>query len=290
MNTLIKVFIVINLVLSALFCAFSLVLFANRQDWKQMHQDVTDELNEKSQAWATKESEMKEQIANKTTEADNLNSEIADVKGKLGTARTTLEKLNSKLANLEQEYEEVKSKKATTEDRLEKATQELTNTKDELEKTLEIAQTASSDLVDLKEQIVYLEKERSGLKADIEISKSKRMELEEKLKELEWTIAKIERHGIDVKAIVAKQGEPESPIHAKVLAVRGDVNIVLLSVGKKDKVKEGYRLTIYNGGVYKGKVQVESVYPDMSSARILTSLSAPEQSIEEGDNASTRVY
>ena len=66
--------------------------------------------------------------------------------------------------------------------------------------------------------------------------------------------------------------------------------LVMGLVGSKDNVKEGYRLTIYRGGMYKGKVQVESVYPTMCSARILTDLMANEQKIEEGDSASTRVY
>ncbi|MBF0245851.1 MAG: hypothetical protein HQL31_11390, partial [Planctomycetes bacterium] len=99
-----------------------------------------------------------------------------------------------------------------------------------------------------------------------------------------------QEHGIDIATIVQNKGEPDVPIHGKVMSVRPDVNVVLLSVGMKDSVKEGFRFTIYRGGEYIGKVQVESVYPQMASAKILVDMNAKGKSIREGDNASTRVY
>ena len=48
--------------------------------------------------------------------------------------------------------------------------------------------------------------------------------------------------------------------------------------------------TVYNGETYKGRVQVESIYPNMSSAKIIPGMTAKEQVIMEGDSASTRVY
>ena len=104
-------------------------------------------------------------------------------------------------------------------------------------------------------------------------------------------MARLEARGIKVDEILASSGsDSDKPINAKVLSVRTDVNVVLLSVGREDKVKEGYQFTVYNGGTYKGKVMVESVYPNMCSARILKELMADAQTIQEGDNASTRIY
>jgi hypothetical protein len=116
------------------------------------------------------------------------------------------------------------------------------------------------------------------------------LEQEDELKKHERTLARLESRGISVDSVLKGTIASDNPIHAKVLAVRPEVNVVLLSVGRDDQVREGFEFTVYQGGTYKGKVMVESVYPNMSSARIISELMADSESIVEGDSASTRVY
>ena len=58
-------------------------------------------------------------------------------------------------------------------------------------------------------------------------------------------------------------------VSGQTLAVRTDVGLVMLSVGTKNDVKPGMRFIISRGSDYIGKVQVETVYPDMCSAKIM---------------------
>ncbi|MHC5055727.1 MAG: hypothetical protein ACYTKD_13540 [Planctomycetota bacterium] len=55
---------------------------------------------------------------------------------------------------------------------------------------------------------------------------------------------------------------------ARVLAVRRDVDLVMISAGREDGVKVGARFGIYRAGTRIGAVEVEKVFTDMSSARI----------------------
>ena len=82
--------------------------------------------------------------------------------------------------------------------------------------------------------------------------------------------------------------QPEAAIEAKVLDVRPEIDLVMLSVGSLDGVKEGYRFTIYRGERYIGKVEVEKVFADMSSAKILADWT--KEPIKENDDAATRVF
>ena len=66
------------------------------------------------------------------------------------------------------------------------------------------------------------------------------------------------------------------------------MNLVMLSVGAEDGVKKGYRFTISRGERYIGKVEVEKVFDDMSSAKILADWT--KGPIKENDDASTRVF
>jgi hypothetical protein len=82
--------------------------------------------------------------------------------------------------------------------------------------------------------------------------------------------------------------EPQltGPIKATILAVRTEVNLVMLSAGARDGVRRGYRFTVFRGEKWIGKVEVETVFDDMSSARLLKTW----QPFKVGDSASTRVH
>ena len=75
------------------------------------------------------------------------------------------------------------------------------------------------------------------------------------------------------------------PIDAKVVDVDTKEKLVVLSVGRDQKVEKGFRFTVYRGGSFVGKVEVFAVYPDLSGARIL--FTKEGASVEQGDNAST---
>lgn len=288
MNTLVKVFIVINLILSALFCSFSLVLFANRQDWKQKYTDRTKELTTEKDRHATKEKKLSDTLSKTQEDLASSNADKSKFKDDLDAKKDEFTKLKSMFDNLETDHTGLKSNHSILDDRYQKLREDNQKTSNELAKYREIASNTESDLVVLKEKYVNLEQSRANLVADKEAAINKRNEIEKENKELQWMLSKLEQSGVDVATIIAKEGQPDKPIHAKVVAVKG--TIALLSVGKKDNVKPGHRFTVYNSGIYKGKVQVESVFPDYASARVILPLQPKDQTIREGDNASTRPY
>ncbi len=63
--------------------------------------------------------------------------------------------------------------------------------------------------------------------------------------------------------------------------------MVMISVGSDDQVRKGYRFTVYRGERYVGKVEVEKVFSDMCSARILSDWT--KEKIKEGDDVSTGI-
>jgi len=56
---------------------------------------------------------------------------------------------------------------------------------------------------------------------------------------------------------------------ARVLAVRPEMDLVMLSVGTKTGAEPGNRLTISRGGQPVAKAEIQKVYTDMSSARLV---------------------
>lgn len=292
MNLIVKSFIFINLILSALYCSFQVVLFTARQDWKEKaatHLADYENIKAKSEKDIA---ELTEQLKTKELSVDSLQTTNSNLDARLEEVQTKLEEQASQRKSMEQELDEKRSRVGLLEESLSRRQEDLTEVREQLVKARESAELARSNLIDLRELIVVYEKEKGKLRGDIEINESKTKALQEELTKKDRILAKLEARGVDLEATEDTYGHrgPEVPLNARVIAVRPEVNIVMLSIGSQDKVREGYEFTVFNGATYKGKVQVESIYPNMCSARIIPGLTAAEQVIQEGDSASTRVY
>ena len=291
MNAIVKVFLILNLMLSAFYCAFQVVLFTSRQDWKTKYLEVKAESQTSQENSDRREAELSELL-------ETAQDSLAGHKEKLVVLDVTTQELKSKLEaelsdkkNTQQELQEKSARVTVLEESVSKRTEELSDVREQLTGAREIAETSRASSIDLRELVVVYEKEKGKLRGDLEILQSKMVVQQDELKKADRLMARLEERGIEIDSLSAGDAiGAEAPINAKVLSVREDVNVILLSVGKKDQVKEGYQFTIYQGGTYKGKVMVESVYPNMCSARILDDLMAEAQTIQEGDNASTRIY
>ncbi|MEK7467110.1 MAG: hypothetical protein AAB074_06815 [Planctomycetota bacterium] len=83
-------------------------------------------------------------------------------------------------------------------------------------------------------------------------------------------------------------GPLEPKIDGVVLGVSEKVNLILISVGGKDKVQVGYKFTVYRGSAYVSKIIVDRVEDGWAACRELTDFR--KEAIREGDSVSTRVF
>src|SRR5262249_26086232 len=59
------------------------------------------------------------------------------------------------------------------------------------------------------------------------------------------------------------------PINGVVEVVDNDQKLVVLSVGRNQKVREGYTFTVYRGDRFVAKVKVVKVFDDLAGAKIV---------------------
>ncbi|MHC4504098.1 MAG: tetratricopeptide repeat protein, partial [Planctomycetota bacterium] len=124
--------------------------------------------------------------------------------------------------------------------------------------------------------------------AQVELARLKKenLRLKHELRQHRLIVQRLKDIGVPINEIIFPTAAlPPKPIHAKVIAVRPEVKLVMLSVGTDDGVKKGYRFTIYDGERYVGKVEVERPFGDMCSARILPDWT--KEKIREGYDAAT---
>jgi len=290
MNILVKTFIVINLLLSSLYCAFQVTLFTNRENWKEKYAQQVKKHDDLETKRKEEVDERDKQLDASDKKVSTLNESKVNLETKNEELESSKKELTSNLINTQNELNKTKALKEKLDEKLTIKLDELGTARVNLEKTREVAHDVSIDLVELRAQVVRFEKERSKLKADLVIALSRSDYSEKKLSEKEKILERLEEFGVDVAGVSSQVKGSNIALHARVLSVKNDSDIVLLSVGKNDKVKKGYRFTVFEGKTYKGKIQVESVYPSMCAARIIKGLMAENQVIREGDSASTKVY
>ncbi len=289
MNTLSKVFVVVNLVLAVFFAAFTLTLYSKRVDFKGKWEDS------------------KEKYRRDTGEKDD---QIKDLKGKVtrltGEFRTERERnlslieqhedLQDKQKRTTVELFEVQEERRALMERARAKDHELLRRHEQINtmhnivlKQQQALEVAKANLRNAQNQRVEMENELNNSRQQLVAVRKEKARLERDLHHNSWIIQKLMEQGVPVNDIIQSgETQPARPIEGKVLAVRPEVNLVMLSVGSQDGVKKGYRFTVYRGEQYIGKVEVEKVFDDMASARILVDWT--KQPIKENDDASTSVY
>ncbi len=288
MNTLSKVFIVINLVLATFFAAFTLTLYAKRVDFKDK--------------WEREKEAHRSEVRDKDAEIGDLEGKVTNLTENLRVEHERNLSLIEQHDNLQDEhkqakvelFEEQEGRRALTERAVAKD-EELKRRHGQIDtmhtiilKQQQALEVAKANLRNAQNQRVEMENEYNNARQGLVASQKEKARLERDLHHNSWIIQKLMEAGVPVNDIVRTETQPATPIEGKVLAVRDEVNLVMISVGLDDGVKKGHRFTIFRGEEYIGKVEVEKVFADMASARILVDWT--RQPIKENDNAATRVY
>ena len=130
-------------------------------------------------------------------------------------------------------------------------------------------------LLQLKEDVELLHKEKSGLEAKLKLSEAKIKSLENELiserrvkEELEKKLNEImqRRLEVELEKVIVK---PKERAEARILAVNHDYQFVVVNLGRQSGLTLGKVLGIYRGDELIAKVRVEKIYETMAVADIL---------------------
>jgi len=282
MSGLAKAFVVINLILALFFLGASATLFQANKNWKKVAEQENAEKLEYLGQWKDKTERYDGRIASLEENGRVRDAEIAvlttqkqDLENANGTLRTDntqlkaqVDTLNASLAQKDQHLQDRDNTLAAKDEEIERLSREKSEADAAKVAAVELAQRARLDLQQQEEAVENL---------SIELTDAKKA-----LDEKTLVIDSVRAAGINIDGL-SIQAVPK--ISGVVSAVRGD--IVVLSVGRQDNVREGYEFTIYEGDRFIGKVKVESLLDDMAGARVL--FTEQGAAIKAGQLASTRL-
>lgn len=285
MSAIGRIFLVLNLILSALFVGWASQVLAKSEEWRTQYVDevaahaatqkTLDEENNtlsaqlaaakaRNSAVVDERNTFEQQLADRTTDLETERGRGAVLQGDVTTMTNSLGDLNSTLSSLEDAKDA-----AVAEARSSQAE------RDEAVAARMDADTARADVEDQLDQAsLYIADLEKQLTSNLALISRKDAQLA--------TI--VDEYNIDLGKLL-----DQPLIEAAVLSVKkaDGINLVALNVGSDNNVARGMTFQIWSGGQYKGEVRVDNVMPNMCSA--LVTIAVDGTMIAEGDNAATRL-
>jgi hypothetical protein len=287
MSSIGKVFIVLNLVLSAAFVGWAANALGKTSD---LTEQLAAEKAAKEEALKLKDDEIAKISVEKNGLADanraaldqrdqfqltseRLQGEFDDQKRRNDTLDGEIQKVQATL----NDYKEMIAQMSAEKDRAIERAHEAERARDAAQDEAQQAELARRDA----------EEAQKNAETRIGDLEGEKVALEQKIKDSDTRLGGlIERTGVPVDEVMAVP-----VIQASVLRVRydekGGPGLVMLNVGKTKEVKPGYTFHVYRGTTYKGAVRVEDVQDSVCSAVIVGE--REKGSIAQGDSASTKL-
>ena len=281
-----KIFVVAIMIMSCVFMAFAMMVYANHQNWRETVE------RPKSQATGGKKPGLQIQLkdaesANAALKAD-LERKERDLAALQAASQQQLGKLESKLTEVTAERDKIRE--SLTE--AEKNNSALTTLADTTQQTLT---RVTAEVGKLRDEIVNEQQNRDKTFAQIidkteELHKKhgEKVALEERKEQLVQELIRYKRV-MDAKGIDINTPLVDTPpvVDGVITAVRGN-DLIEISIGSDDGIRVGHTLEVFREGkAYLGRAEIVKTAPDRAVAKILPDFRKGVP--QKGDRVATRL-
>jgi len=267
MNWLGKIFVVSIMVMSLIFAAFAILVYATHKNWKEAVTLSPTEakggkpigLKYQLEQERAKRQRVEEELQKLTEQLASEKAARTQAVGKLEAERSELNKLYTQQANanaiLVQKSREADAAMLATHNTLEDMRKQVETLRTEI-------RTSQQDRDDQFKKVVLLTDELHQAQGLLGTVKAQNVELGEQNAHLTKVL---DRHGVSPTASV--DGIPPK-VDGIVLASSRD-GLVEISLGSDDGMEKGHKLEVYRGPKYLGRIEVWQTSPEKSVAKIL---------------------
>lgn len=288
MSLVAKVFVVLNLLVSVAFLVFAANVWTAQTKWQKMYEIEKTKNVEILAKVQKREVALAQDVVHWQTVVDAKLKEIVGLKLKYNEAR------DRELQN-QTELAAVKNARDMKDAENQELQREVRRYAEELTKIKGVVIKQQQAVVVERENAVRARNEKSEMENELNVTKQAYATLQRDKHTIEQDLAlqtrrieKLLALNVPIVALLNEDPTATQPYipDAQVLAVRPDVGLVMISAGTQQGVKPGFQFTVSRGDQYVAKVQVDRVYPDMCSAKVIGGMQKKE--IEVHDEARSR--
>jgi hypothetical protein len=283
-----KVFVVLNLLISVAFLVFAANVWTAQTKWQKMYEVEKTKSIEILVKAQKREVDLSREVVAQQMMVDEKKKDIVNIKLRLNEARDAKLQVDAELAA-------VKNARDMKDAENQELQREVRRYAEDLTKSKGVIIKQQQAVVVERENAVRARNEKSEMENELNVTKQAYATLQRDKHSIESDLAlqtrrieKLLANGVPVTQIIGDDAAATQPYiaDAQVLAVRPDVGLVMISAGTQQNVKAGFTFTISRGDQYVAKVQVDRVYPDMCSAKVITGMQ--KQEIQVHDEARSR--
>jgi hypothetical protein len=279
-----KVFIVLNLVLSAIFVGAAATLIQTGSEYRVQAEQLAVDLDAQKTASDKDIGELQTMNTSLSGEKDRLaadkatlQSEKSALEEELKTEQGQNADLRERLTSIDGKLGDLGSTNRQQGSRIAELNQQSNNLRSERDDALDQRDSAQAERSEAVRIADDVSRQRDELQIALGRSRDNAESKDAKLKE----IAKL--HKIDLNNI---NDQPELSGRVTQIDSTHGTTVVVVNLGKNDGVKPGHTFDVYDGETYKGKIHVETVNTHQCAATISM---AGTGDIAAGDAVVTRL-
>ncbi len=254
----------------------SLMLFAQRQDWRGRAEERESEIAELNR-------ELTRQKADYEGIVDEKNEAIGDLENKRADQAHLIDTLTAERDKAIADQKQAGLALTRLQEDHKVALQTLaeqTSTASRLEDELKTAKTKRQEAFTKMQQAIDVQRD-----AEVKLAS-----LETKLKDAEKALYAANQQIVAITMGTLREGKyvtATEKINGRIRKVKGD--IYLLDVGSVDGVRERFLFTVYRGKEFLGQLVAAKVNPDYTIAEVVPEMTKEPGEIRENDNVTTRL-
>jgi hypothetical protein len=268
-----KIFTMLILVMSVLFMAFSVMVFATHKNWKA----TAGTLQTKVGALTTAKKDADELILrlqnDLAREQAARRQALAALQVRASRSEQALAAKQAELDTLAGAHSKATEAAETAQTRLAALEEETKKLRDDLRSSQKDRDKIFMTVVDLTEKLNQAESVRQNLD---EVNK----QATDQMAQMKMVL---DRNGLSPDATTVAHIPPK--VEGVVMEV-GDKNLLEISIGADDGLKIGHSLDVYRGNQYLGRIVIKKTGPDRAVGQVMRELQRGQ--IKRGDRVTTR--
>jgi len=267
-----KIFTMLILILSVMFMAFAMMVFATHKNWKATATALQTQLTAANAANKDAKDLLQRLQNNLAAEMGARKAALAALQVRVTAAESRLTAKEKELADLTAAHSEATQTAKEAQTRLATLEDETKKLRDELRGEQSRRDKAFLTVVDLTDKLTQAESLRQNLE-EVNTQATKEMN---RMKMV------LDRNGLTPDSLVS---HIPPKVEGEVTDV-SDKDLLEISIGADDGLKVGHSLDVYRGTQYLGRIVVKKTSPDRAVGQVMKELQRGQ--IKRGDRVTTK--
>ena len=294
MNTTLKVFVILTLLMAIIFAGVQMTLYATRENWKRRWNVETKELGQDLKTATSR-------LANESAEKVKALNTVAMLEGRISDIEAAGQKREALLTEKDKEVQSLqlitsnlRQDVSARDEKIATLTTTLEGVRTRNTELQHIASVARGVAHQLNLKLAEVEDDLHNSTTALDKSRQDIAVLTKDVNDNKARLALVRERHPKIWDEVNDEKAAHAFIQGKVAAVntnpQGQQDLVMLTIGKDEGIEEGMEFIVFRGNQYIVKVRAEKVLNDMVACRVIPeSWNAAGALIQVSDDAQNRL-